>query len=131
MTARRAASLSNPPLRFWVTRRIGEPLIRRGPGCRARAVFLFDRQTDRQTAADGCISVHAGASDSYSKPGSAWWRRRELNPRPKQLPPRLLRACTGFWFSLGGSSRRDPLLPATVTVLPQGRGAPAVAIRSM
>ena len=63
--------------------------------------------------------------------GSAWWRRRELNPRPKQLPPGLLRACPRFWFSLGGSSRRDPLLPAAVTVLPQGRGAPVVAIRSM
>src|SRR5213594_1410722 len=60
-----------------------------------------------------------------------WWRRRELNPRPKQLPPGLLRACPGFWFSPGGSSRRDPLPPVTATVLPQGRDAPKVAIRSM
>src|SRR2546422_95709 len=29
-------------------------------------------------------------------PGSAWWRRRELNPRPKQRPPRSLRACPGI-----------------------------------
>ena len=54
-----------------------------------------------------------------------------MNPRPKQLPPGLLRACPGFWFSPGGSSRRDPLPPVTVTVLPQGRDAPKVAIRSM
>ena len=63
--------------------------------------------------------------------GSAWWRRRELNPRPKQLPPGSLRACSGNLISLGGSSRRDPLLPAAVTVPPRGRGAPGVAIRSM
>src|SRR3982074_3440429 len=25
-----------------------------------------------------------------------WWRRRELNPRPKKHPPRLLRACPGI-----------------------------------
>src|SRR5947209_14230002 len=25
-----------------------------------------------------------------------WWRRRELNPRPKQSPPGLLRAYPGF-----------------------------------
>jgi len=61
--------------------------------------------------------------------GSAWWRRRELNPRPKQCPPGSLRACSGFWFSLGGSSRRDPLSPAAVGVPPQGRSAPEAAIR--
>jgi len=45
----------------------------------------------------------------HPKPRSAWWRRRELNPRPKQSPTGSLRACPGFWFSLGGSSWRDPL----------------------
>src|SRR5690348_14124702 len=69
-------------------------------------------------------TVRLGAAHSYSRPGPAWWRRRQLNPRPKQLPPGLLRACPGFWFSPGGSSRQDPLPPAAVTVPPQGRGAP-------
>ncbi len=54
-----------------------------------------------------------------------------MNPRPKQLPPGSLRACPGFWFSLGGSSRRDPLLPAAVSVPHRRRGAPDAAIRSI
>jgi len=54
-----------------------------------------------------------------------------LNPRPKQRPPGSLRACPGFWFSPGGSSRRDPLQPAAVGVPPRSRGAPEAAIRSM
>src|SRR2546430_1295778 len=43
----------------------------------------------------------------------------------------LSTSVSGNLILLGGSSRREPVLPAAVTVLPQGRGAPAVAIRSM
>ena len=49
-------------------------------------------------------NVRLSAVTPNSRPGSAWWRRRELHPRPKQSPPGCLRACPGIWFSLGGSS---------------------------
>ena len=84
-----------------------------------------------QTGAHWGATVRFGAVCPYSKPGSAWWRRRELNPRPKQSPTGSLRACPGFWFSLCGSSRRDPLLPAAVGVPHRGRGALDAAIRSV
>src|SRR2546425_12082808 len=92
---------------------------------------LTARFRRRQVFLQGALVPPLPHRLNLNGPGSAWWRRRELNPRPKQLPPGSLRACPRFWFSRGGSSRRDPLLPAAVTVLPQGRGAPAVAIRSM
>src|SRR6266852_5329528 len=82
----------------------------------------------------GLCSAHPAVTGGLGQlrltPFKAWWRRRELNPRPKQCPPGYLRACPGFWFSLGGSSRRDPLSPAAVSVPPQGRSAPEAAIRS-
>ena len=54
-----------------------------------------------------------------------------VEPASEAASPEISTSVSGNLISLGGSSRRDPLLPAAVTVLPQGRGAPAVAIRSM
>src|SRR5205809_2047133 len=54
-----------------------------------------------------------------------------VEPASEAASPGISTSVSGNLILLGGSSRRDPLLPAAVTVLPQGRGAPAVAIRSM
>src|SRR5919108_4941886 len=66
----------------------------------------------------------SGLVDAVAATRADWWRRRELNPRPKQRPPGFLRACPGFWFSPGGSSRRDPRQPARGDCPTSGPQAP-------
>ena len=73
-----------------------------GRPARYRANDACRPDVRRSTRREGADRPHEAApgidrgGDRLRHQVSAWWRRRELNPRPKQHPPRSLRACPGI-----------------------------------
>ncbi len=71
--------------------RAGRPLIARGDLCISTQLFTGNK-TEELEARSSRLSRGQAPSTTKEIGWSEWWRRRELNPRPKMLLDRSLHA---------------------------------------